>query len=266
MDFRGGARHGATVFQLAIITLVVVAIVVLFVTLHDRRVTAEAGGGITATPSARASGALPFIADKPRPREIIFDQCPPEGDGPDRELDRLKNRVDEGNYIPVPFAAIDTLPWPRSVDRERRSRWSRADSTAVARYEGIPVVVEGYLAGAKVEGPEATNCHAADTKDRDWHLWLTGRQGADRSGAIVVEATPRVRAAHPGWHFSAVRSATRSGDRVRLSGWLMLDPDHPEQLGKTRGTLWEIHPIMKIELQLKGQWVDLDEAHVISHR
>jgi hypothetical protein len=254
------------VLQLAIITLVFIAIVALFIMLYHRGVTADAGDGITVTPSARASGALPFIADKPAPREITFDQCPPEADGPDHELDRLKNRVDEGNYIPVAFAAIDTLPWPRSVDRERRSRWSRADSLAVARDEGIPVVVEGYLAGAKVEGPEATNCLAADTKDRDWHLWLTGRPGADRTGAIVVEATPRVRAAHPGWHFSAVRNAARSGDRVRLSGWLMLDPDHPEQLGKTRGTLWEIHPIMKIELQRNGRWVDLDEAGVTSHR
>jgi hypothetical protein len=254
------------VLQLAIIALVIVAIVLLFVVLRHRRVTTAAGGGIAATPSASASGALPVITDKPAPHEITFDQCPPQGDGPDQELDRLKNRVDDGNYIPVAFAAIDTLPWPRSVDRERRSKWSRADSIAVARYEGIPVAVEGYLAGAKVEGPEATNCHAADTKDRDWHIWLTGRPGADRTGSIVVEATPRVRAAHPGWRFSAVRNAARDGDRVRISGWLMLDPDHPEQLGKTRGTLWEIHPIMKIELQRDGRWVDLDEAVVTSHR
>lgn len=266
MGFRGRARHGATVFQLAVITLVIVAIVVLFIMLRHRRVTAEAGGGIAATPAARSSGALPFIANKPAPREITFDQCPPEGDGPDHQLDRLKNRVDEGNYIPVAFAAIDTLSWPRSVDRERRSNWSRADSITVARYEGIPVAVEGYLASAKVEGPEATNCHAADTKDRDWHIWLTARPGADRSGSIVVEATPRVRAAHPGWRFSAVRNAARSGDHVRISGWLMLDPDHPEQLGKTRGTLWEIHPIMKIELQRNGRWTSLDSVSVTSHR
>jgi hypothetical protein len=30
---------------------------------------------------------------------------------------------------------------------------------------------------------------------------------------------------------------------VRIRGWLMLDQEHPEQIGKTRGTLWEIHPI-----------------------
>jgi hypothetical protein len=38
----------------------------------------------------------------------------------------------------------------------------------------------------------------------------------------------------------------------------MLDPEHPEQLGKTRGTLWEIHPIMKMEVERGGRWVDLE--------
>jgi len=35
---------------------------------------------------------------------------------------------------------------------------------------------------------------------------------------------------------------------VRISGWLMLDPEHPDQLGKTRGTIWEIHPVMKLKV------------------
>jgi hypothetical protein len=266
MRSRSRARFGATVYQFALIALVVVAILALIISLRPRKVTSEAGGSVATATNTRAAGALPYLSQKPTPREITFDECPPEGDGPDHELDRLKNRVDEGSYISVSYAAIDTLPWPRAVDRERRSRWSRADSIAVALYEGIPVAVEGYLAGAKVEGPEATNCHAADPRDRDWHIWLTGHPGTDRSGSIVVEATPRVRAAHPHWRFSAVRNAARDGDRVRISGWLMLDPDHPEQLGKTRGTLWEIHPIMNIELQRNGRWTSLDSVSVTSHR
>jgi hypothetical protein len=164
VGLRDRTRHGAAVYQVAIIALVIVVIAALFIMLlRHRRVTAESGGSIAATPPASTNGALPYLSVKPAPREITFDQCPPDGDGPDRELDRRKNRVDEGSYIPVSFAAIDALPWPRSVDRERRSRWSRKDSIAVSRYEGVPVAVEGYLAGAKVEGPEATNCLAADT-------------------------------------------------------------------------------------------------------
>jgi hypothetical protein len=38
----------------------------------------------------------------------------------------------------------------------------------------------------------------------------------------------------------------------------MLDPDHPEEVGKSRGTLWEIHPVMRIETaQADGSWREL---------
>ena len=43
-----------------------------------------------------------------------------------------------------------------------------------------------------------------------------------------------------------------------VSGWLMLDPEHPDQVGKTRGTIWEIHPVMRMEVEQQGRWVPLD--------
>jgi hypothetical protein len=39
----------------------------------------------------------------------------------------------------------------------------------------------------------------------------------------------------------------------------MFDPDHPTHLGFFRATLWEIHPITKIEVQQSGIWKSLDE-------
>ena len=45
--------------------------------------------------------------------------------------------------------------------------------------------------------------------------------------------------------------------QVRISGWLMLDQEHPEQIGKTRGTLWEIHPITRIEVKDANGWREL---------
>jgi hypothetical protein len=41
---------------------------------------------------------------------------------------------------------------------------------------------------------------------------------------------------------------------VRISGWILLDPEHPDQVGKTRATIWEIHPVMKIEVSTGGMW------------
>ncbi len=39
----------------------------------------------------------------------------------------------------------------------------------------------------------------------------------------------------------------------------MLDPEHHAHLGKYRMTLWEIHPITKIEVFQNGGWLDLDQ-------
>ncbi len=254
---RGGpGRRGLVVYQLVLILLLIAIAVALVLYLRSRPVSVTSPGATAG--SRTGSPGLPEMAVKPVPREIVFDGCPPEGDGGDRALNRLKNRVDDGTWIPVGFEAIARLPWPASVERESRSRWSPVERRAVSRYEGIPVSVEGYLAGAKVEGPESPNCHGADAKYRDWHLWLAAHPGPDRARAIVVEVTPRVRASHPAWRIGALRRIARDSTPIRISGWLMLDPEHPEQLGKTRGTLWEIHPILRMEVRRDGRWVSLD--------
>ncbi|MBV9774658.1 MAG: hypothetical protein JO040_11945 [Gemmatimonadetes bacterium] len=198
---------------------------------------------------------------KPTPELAAFRGCPPEGDGGDPALNRLKNRIDEpARPVPLPVDTLLNLPWPRDVAREDRARWSAPARGEVGRYEGVPLVVEGYFAGAKVEGPESPNCHGADTEMRDWHLWLTGGEGEDRTRSVVVETTPAVRARHPEWTLAAVRGAIRSRSRVRITGWLMLDPEHPDQVGRTRGTIWEIHPITRIEVQQNGSWVPLGQG------
>ncbi len=200
-------------------------------------------------------GSLPDMPQKPQPQEITFKGCPPEGDGGDPALNRLKNRVDEGKHVPVQFDAVLNLPWPKSIERRDRDRWSASDTAAIAKYEGIPIAVEGYLFDAKQEGPESTNCHGADEDMRDHHIWLIKSPGDDRTRSIVVETTPRVRANRPTWTTSALDNIAKNKQRVRINGWLFMDPEHPDQVGQTRGTLWEIHPIMKIEVQQQGNWV-----------
>ncbi|HEX8946148.1 MAG TPA: hypothetical protein VF785_23635, partial [Gemmatimonadaceae bacterium] len=47
--------------------------------------------------------------------------------------------------------------------------------------------------------------------------------------------------------------------RVRIRGWLMLDQMHPESVGHSRATLWEIHPIMHLDWrESRGRWISLD--------
>ena len=87
---------------------------------------------------------------------------------------------------------------------------------------------------------------------------LTKNIGDGEKDAVVVETTPRIRKSHPKWTPTALAPWKNTDAPVRISGWLMLDPEHRNHLNKYRSTLWEIHPTTKIEVFSNGQWVDLD--------
>jgi hypothetical protein len=247
-------RPGLSLFSaLLLLALIAVVLVTIVRTMRHKLAVVRTAGGVSA-PAVRDGRATPMARPPVNPG---FEGCPPEGDGGDRELNRLKNRVDTATWVATPFTKVLDLTWPRRVVRHTRSDWSIADSVKVGKSEGLPVAVEGYFAGAKQEGPEATNCHGADARFRDWHLWLAAEPGKDRRRSIVVETTPEVRATHPEWSLALIHKLVRDSTPVRVSGWLMLDPDHPEQLGKTRGTLWEIHPVLRIEVMRSGRWTEL---------
>jgi hypothetical protein len=38
----------------------------------------------------------------------------------------------------------------------------------------------------------------------------------------------------------------------------MCDSEHTGDVGKERATVWEVHPITKIEIQVNGAWKDLE--------
>jgi len=238
-----------TIVRRLLLIVLVVGVVVALLRASERAAVVRIAGG-TVTP--RRAGRGPA---KPVPVSPGFQGCPAEGDGGDRQLNRLKNRLDSAEYEITPFSSVLALTWPRGTTKRSRAEWSEVDAVTVAANEGLPVAVEGYFVAARQEGPEATNCHGADATFRDWHLWLAATPGKDRRRSVVVETTPAVRARHPEWTLTDMRRLIRDSSFVRVSGWLMLDEDHPEQLGKTRGTLWEIHPVMRIEVQRAGQWV-----------
>lgn len=59
------------------------------------------------------------------------------------------------------------------------------------------------------------------------------------------------------WRTGLSRRAA-ANNPVRISGWLMFDPSHRNHLGRFRKTLWEIHPITRIEVWQNGAWVNVD--------
>jgi hypothetical protein len=117
-------------------------------------------------------------------------------------------------------------------------------------------VLKGQLLQAVHEGPESPNCGA----EYDYHIFIgkidtahpegahltKARVRSRKKRAVVVELTPNIQDAHPDWGPNLQQQL--AGKNVCITGWLLYDYEHPPQLGHTRGTLWELHPITGIAL------------------
>ncbi|MFZ0869011.1 MAG: SH3 domain-containing protein [Candidatus Sulfotelmatobacter sp.] len=238
------------------------------------------GGGEMAAGSAPAT-AISSDWDKPAPQSASFESdegnCGETGDGGDTDTNQRKNRTDvQASYHAVTWAAINTLGYAKGAKKSRMD-WTPAQLATITPFEGAAISVEGYLYKVKVEsssvnaksGGESTNCHARLANDVDWHMPLTANVGEGEDVAIIVETTPRVRRQHSQWttarlkpwvsHIGNTPNANYNQQKIRISGWLMLDPEHQDMINQgLRSTLWEIHPITKIEVWDNGSWVDLD--------
>ena len=191
----------------------------------------------------------------------LFHDCPVEGDATattrsDPDLNVLKNRTTPAadGFKSMHLDDLAQLDVPDGVSKKHRTKWPDETLNAVKTEEIKAVQVSGFLLKKKLEGPESPNCHSTDKADRDFHIWLANSADDEKADAIVVEITPRVRAEHPSWTSAKIQNLITSKTRVRISGWILLDPEHPDQVGKTRATIWEIHPILKIEASVSGKW------------
>jgi hypothetical protein len=175
--------------------------------------------------------------------------CSAEGDSSNPQTQALndnKNRTDlpgDSDYVDIQWDDLKNLPADRVTD-----------------FQGAPVRVVGFLSHrVQVEtGGESTNCHLHAPEQVDWHMYLTNAPAQGIADAVIVETTPRTRPAHK-WTTATVGAFVDSSTQVRISGWLMFDIEHTNVIGKQRATVWEVHPITRIEVQKDGQWVDLDQ-------
>jgi hypothetical protein len=218
----------------------------------------------TPTPTATPADAVP-PGSYPTPLSDPFGACPASGEGGDPDLNTLKNRDDlpaDGGWVPVWLDAILALPVPPETTRQMRN-WPEASREEVFRYAGAPVRTEGFLIEVSRSSGESCNCNRdeyGDPDEVDFHVVLA-LAGDTFDRAVVTEVTPRIRAGHPGWTLAALRDQLAGETPVRLSGWLMLDTEHqPDVEDGARGTRWEIHPIMEIEVLRNGEWTPLDIA------
>jgi len=196
--------------------------------------------------------------------------CGPNGaaGSNDPGTNERKNRSDAPqNPQPIAWAAIGNeskLPWPRQASTTRRM-WTAAQLAEIKPYEGIGVVVTGFIRALRPQAgnTEDTNCGKKGEDNTDWHVALVGDPAMPESEAVVVEPTPRFKINHPGWtpaNLAAFVNTRRSQDSVRVTGFLLLDPTHKGHLTRYRGTLWEVHPVTEIEVFVPARgWIKLDE-------
>jgi len=212
---------------------------------------------------------IPTPAHKQAPVVVAFGSCGPDGKSGDPAENHLKNRTDTAtSYTAVTFGAFRELFDPATLEDSSRARWPHAVLQQIQKPEGVPVNLTGFLAevtnadglkhGARPEGAEATNCKLTTPSKIDWHLWVLPSADSLRRVSVVAEITPRLRAKHAGWTLAKLDRIAHDRIPVRVSGWTLFDPEHPDQLGQTRGTLWEIHPITRIEVQSNGHWQALE--------
>jgi hypothetical protein len=213
----------------------------------------------TATPLPPTPNGLPPQNLKQNPQEITFHECKPEGNGGDPILNLNRNRVDDAKQYPqTGFDNIAKLPWPKDAEGKPHDQWSQDTRNAIAQVEGLPVMVEVYLVKVQENGPEEQSCNS---NDHTWQLWLLPNPGSanDLGKALVAGVTPRVVSKHAGWTLDKLNALAAAGAKVRVSGWLLFNEEQAGEVGKSRVSLWEIHPVMQIAVNKGNQWVNLDD-------
>jgi len=225
-------------------------------------------------PEAAAASGKPETAvseswDKPKPVSGNFKvdgkTCGPDGSGDKRDkgTNVRKDRTDlPTSYHLITWKALATVPTLKGAPKSREN-FDADQLAAIAKFEGAAVQAVGYIVAIKPQKGNSESCNCAMTSDAatDWHIALVEHPGDAEASSVVVEPTPRIKKNHPNWTKKNLEPWLNEDIPVRISGWLLFDPQHTNHLKKYRSTLWEIHPITLIEVwdADTNAWVNADK-------
>lgn len=191
-----------------------------------------------------------------------FDGCPVTGSGGgDPTLNTQKNRSGNPTQVTnqVSVADLKALQTVPQSDGTTRSNWPTDVEASIENQEEYSAIFTGYIIKAIAEGKESCNCESLAARDHDVHVYVSDtRRGRSVANAAIVEVTPRWRAVYPSWNAQNLQALATSHTRVRVTGWLLYDQEHWNMIQKRqRGTLWEIHPVTRIQVWDNGAWTEL---------
>ena len=178
-----------------------------------------AGCGFLPISHMSTTGTGPLEAPKPAPVDSAFGDCGEAGDQPDYALNRLKNRIDGGTYLPglenhrgTSVATPRGVPVSEPVDRRRatnsssrnskvqRSRWtatsihssSKSPSPELLRprgsEEGLPRVADRHAP----RRDSTSGGHRADAARPRLASWLDRRASHRTGRSASAHSSPRL--------------------------------------------------------------------------
>jgi hypothetical protein len=183
----------------------------------------------------------------------------PDGFGGDAMLNRQKNRytapaeirdVTVSDLIQIPSAQL------AMAGQRHRENWPGVSIAYAGEQERSGIRVTGYLVYAKESEPES--CNGKSDSLRDYHIWISDAPTQDKSMGAIVEVTPRFKVIHPEWRLHYFKRLAEQHARVRVTGWLMWDEEHPNEVGHSRATQWEVHPVTNVEVASGSGWRPLE--------
>jgi hypothetical protein len=188
------------------------------------------------------------------------------GDPQATSFDDLKN-------LQAQVTSDTSINWGNrnTADRKKGPTTDRAPLEQMG--EGKLVVVNGFVLIARQEGAESVNCGKVPPATPPYHdIHISLVPSADETSecnGIVVEMSPHHRPAE--WTAANVNKLGKAHLPVRVTGHLFFDSSHlPCDGGQAsagnpkRFSLWEVHPIYKLEVCTgncdgDGTWVALSD-------
>jgi hypothetical protein len=185
--------------------------------------------------------------------------CPPQGDGGDPILNRLKNRTGE----PSSFEEMDVNQFMRELPYLFtplfRDDFSKDQKQFIEKKEKHGISLVGYIFAARLSLPDSTNCHSKIR--REIHIYMVEHQPQSdqelesiNNETVVVEITPAGQDLHLNWKLQVFGQLAKRAAKIRVSGWPLYDSLDKNVVGKTRGTIWEIDPVTKMEVWKDERW------------